>query len=159
MAQNSDLVESDSKLQPTIDDIQKRFFCDSNELVVWRNSLLLRYLAITDTLVETQIKDLDKNGTPLPLSSKLLPVPPPPSLDKTVIRVLCGKAKSVTITLYFTNSGGTLLCQGRDCITWDKEECEVIKTFVSTFLQDWDRGALSHSLLHHPLKFIEKIPM
>ena len=58
--------------------------------------------------------------------------------------------------MYFASqSVGTLLCQGRDCVFWDKDECEVIKEFISQFMKDNDLEKLSQSLLHTPITFIK----
>ena len=54
--------------------------------------------------------------------------PSPSELSKTVIRIFCDKTKC--IILYFTlQAGGTLLCQGRDCVRC----APVINNHVTTF--------------------------
>ena len=85
-----------------------------------------------------------------------VPLPPPSELSKTVIRIYCEKAKSITLTLYFTaQATGTLLCQGRDCVRWDSDECEIIKHHVATFMDNKNAEQLAVSLLEVPVTFIK----
>ncbi len=142
------------KLKPTFDSIQKRFSCDNYELCVWRNCLLFRYSAIDTSDLNISINDYDVNDSILSSSPSLIPIPPPVNLAKTVFRIVYQSHKSVTITLYFTQSGGTLLCQGNDCPNWDTEECETLKTIVSSFIKDPNYETLSRSLIDTPLTFI-----
>ena len=63
---------------------------------------------------------------------------------------------SITLTLYFTaQATGTLLCQGRDCVRWDSDECEIIKHHVATFMNSKNAEQLTVSLLEGPVTFIE----
>ena len=47
--------------------------------------------------MDYDINDSVLGGIPL-----IVPLPPPSELSKTVIRIYCEKAKSITLTLYFT---------------------------------------------------------
>ena len=100
-----------TKLKSTLDDIQKRFSCGRDELCIWRNSLCYRYSAITNNELSVEINDYDINDSVLGGIPLLVPLPPPSELSKTVIRIYCEKAKSITLTLYFTaQATGTLVC-------------------------------------------------
>ena len=46
-----------SKLLPTLGNIQKRFFCGEEELLVWRNALEYCYSAIADNNIDFQLDD------------------------------------------------------------------------------------------------------
>ena len=145
-----------TKLKSTLDDIQKRFSCGRDELCIWRNSLCYRYSAITNNELSVEINDYDINDSVLGGIPLLVPLPPPSELSKTVIRIYCEKAKSITLTLYFTaQATGTLLCQGRDCVRWDSDECEIIKHHVATFMDSKNAEQLTVSLLEAPVTFIE----
>ena len=103
-----------------------------------------------------EISDYDINVSVLggiPLS---VPLPPPSELSKTVIRIYCEKAKSITVTLYFTaQATGTLLCHGRDCARWDSDECGITKHHVATFMENKNAEQLAASLLEAPVTFIK----
>ena len=77
-------------------------------------------------------------------------------LAKSTIRLFSHSSKRVTITLYFRTkvNAGTLLCQEIDCNNWDKEECEQLKTFVHSFLENGDVSQLQMSLLQTPITFL-----
>ena len=145
-----------TKLKSTLDDIQKLFSCGRDELCIWRNSLCYRYSAITNNELSVEINDYDINDSVLGGIPLTVPLPPPSELSKTVIRIYCEKAKSITLTLYFTaQATGTLLCQGRDCVRWDSDECEIIKHHVATFMDSKNAEQLTVSLLEAPVTFIE----
>ena len=91
-----------TKLKSTLDDIQKRFSCGRDEICIWRNSLCYRYSAITNNELSVEIIDYDINDSVLGGIPLIVPLPPPSELSKTVIRIYCEKAKSITLTLYFT---------------------------------------------------------
>ena len=57
----TDEPSNSRKLQPTLDEIQKRFSCSPNELLTWRNALLYRYTAIEDKSVKIEVTDYDCN--------------------------------------------------------------------------------------------------
>ena len=145
-----------TKLKSTLDGIQKRFSCGRDELCIWKNSLCYRYSANTNNELSVEINDYDINdfvvgGIPL-----IVPLPLPVELSKTVIRIYCENAKSMTLTLYFTaQATGTLLCQGRDCARWDSDECEIINHHVATFMDNKNAEQLPVSLLEAPVNFIK----
>ena len=145
-----------TKLKSTLDDIQKRFSCGRDELCIWRNSLCYRYSAITNNELSVEINDYDINDSVLGGIPLIVPLPPPSELSKTVVRIYCEKAKSITLKLYFTaQATGTLLCQGRDCARWDSDECEIIKHHVRTFMDNKNAEQLAASLLEAPVTFIK----
>ena len=145
-----------TKLKSTLDDIQKRFSCGRDELCIWRNSLCYRYCAITNNELSVKINDYDINDSVLGGIPLIVPLPPPSELLKTVIRIYCEKAKSITLTLHFTaQATGTLLCQGRDCARWDSDGCEMIKHHVATFMDNKNAEQLAASLLEAPVTFIK----
>ena len=47
-----------------------------------------------------------------------------------------------------------LLCQEKDKLSWDKKECELLKNFVTAFLEDEDSSSLQEKLLHSPVTFL-----
>ena len=152
---NTSEGKSGTKLKPTLDSIQKRFSCSTEELTIWRNCLSYRYSSIQDTCVVFEISDYDKNDAVLDNVPKLICMPLPSELAKSVIRIFWNSSKSITVTLYFTlQSGGTLLCQGKDCPVWDTDECEVLKAFVYKYMGDHNTDDLLKSLLLTPLSFI-----
>ena len=157
-SKSSNEADCSRKLKPTLDNFQKRFSCARDELLLWRNCLLVRYSSIEDNNISIQYNDFDKHESPLTLPS-IIPLSTSSSLSKSVIRVLYKQSKCVTITLYFNNNqaGGTLLCQGVDCPTWDCDECEMIRHHISSFLHDGDHEKLLESLLNTPLSFISAI--
>ena len=144
------------KLLPTLDTIQKRFFCGKDEILVWRNVLTLRYSAIQDSDLKVQITDYDSDNKPsssfVPAFSQL-----PPKTVKTVVRLFHKSNKLITLTLYFTaDPAGTLLCQGKLCQEWDELECEMLKSPTSSYLQNADHQQLIHTILHTNVTFLKK---
>ncbi|KAL8577895.1 hypothetical protein ACOMHN_018700 [Nucella lapillus] len=111
---------SSNKLQPTLDDSQKRCSCGIEELTVWRNMLLYRYSAVSHPSFYMETVDYDHDMNELSLSANWITTVPP-MLSKTVIRIYYNATKRVTLTLYYApaQSSGTLLCQGKDCSQWD----------------------------------------
>ena len=93
-----------TKLKSTLDDIQKRFSCGRDELCIWRNSLCYRYSAITNNELSVEINDYDINDSVLGGNPLIVPLPTPSELSKTVIRIYCEKAKSITLTTLFYSS-------------------------------------------------------
>lgn len=144
----------DRKLKSTNDILQKRFSCTENELIIWRNSLVYRYTAISDNsiVVKTSDFDYDDNNISLPL---WINRPIPSILAKSVLRIFSNGSKRVTLTLYFTRQeSGTFLCQGVDCEKWEVHEFESINGFVSAFGENGDVDGLLASLMSLPLKFL-----
>eukprot|EP00745_Piridium_sociabile_P024706 TRINITY_DN39157_c0_g1_i4.p1 TRINITY_DN39157_c0_g1~~TRINITY_DN39157_c0_g1_i4.p1 ORF type:complete len:967 (+),score=138.64 TRINITY_DN39157_c0_g1_i4:654-3554(+) len=146
----------DQKLIPTLDIIQKRFFCSHEELCVWRNSLLYRYSAIVNEDINVQISDFNLSDEIITSLPFLVDYPPPSYLSKTVIRILCRSVKCITLSLYFKQqSRGTLLCQGSDCTKWDTDECELLKHLILSFVSNKDVHVLGTSLLNTPVTFMQ----
>ena len=145
-----------NKLQPTLDDIQKRFSCSISELLAWRNALVFRYSGITDNSVTVETSDFDNDMHELP-SSKEWVVDLPTNLAKTVIRLYSSSSKRITVTLYYVpgQSSGTLLCQGKDCALWDSYECERLKSLITKYVTDHDSAAFLKALLRVPLVFVQ----
>ena len=131
------------------------FSCGRDELRIWRNSLCYRYSAITNNELGVEISDYDISDSVLGGIPLFVPLPPPSELSNTVIQIYCEKAKSITVTLYFTTqTTGTLYCQGRDCARWDSDECEIIKHLVMTFLDNKNAEQLAASLLEAPVTLL-----
>ncbi|KAL8577696.1 hypothetical protein ACOMHN_062312 [Nucella lapillus] len=59
---------SSNKLQPTLDDSQKRFSCGIEELTVWRNVLLYRYSAVSHPSFYIKTVDYDHDMNELSLN-------------------------------------------------------------------------------------------
>ena len=154
--QTESTVPSPKKLKPTLDKNQKRFFCGEKELVVWRNTLLYRYSAIHDKSVTLQVTDYDQQDDIVQWPSLRWINDTGKELAKSTIRLFSHSSKRVTITLYFRTrvNAGTLLCQGSDCSHWDIQECEQLKTFVHSFLENGDVSQLQTSLLQTPITFL-----
>ena len=145
-----------NKLQPTLDQKQKRFFCGEQELVVWRNALLYRYSAIQDDSVILQVTDYDSEDQVLQSPGIRWIQDTDGDLAKSTIRVFHHSSKRITITLYFRTkvNSGTLLCQGNDCVAWDKLECQRLNEFVKTFMNDRDTLQFQTSLFQTPVTFL-----
>ena len=149
-------INEEQKLVNTIDIIQKRFWCNIEELIVWRNALLLRYSAITDQMFSLQIIDFDTHDNIIANPGAKLIDKVPSNLFKTTIRLFWYASKRITVTLYFktASNGGTLLCQGKDCLLWNTEECENLKDIVSSFIENSDYETFTASLIEVPLCFV-----
>ena len=151
-----DEYTSHTKLKPTLDEIQKRFSSSVEELIAWRNALLYRYSAIRDSSVTVEVTDYDSEMQVLPLSRKWL-TDLPFNLVKTVIRIFSDSSKRITVTLYYvpSQSYGTLLCQGKDCVQWDSHECESLKNLITEYVASQDSAVFLASLLKVPLIFLQ----
>jgi hypothetical protein len=145
------------KLLNTLDRIQKRFWCDIIELTEWRNALIYRYSAIADPLFKLEVVDFNQEDEVLNRPGGKWIDKLPNDLAKTAIRLSWNGSKRITVTLYFKSASneGTLLCQGKDCIRWNSEECEKLKHLVSDFVQSHDYGAFTATLLRVPLCFVQ----
>lgn len=150
---------SAKKLIHTADIIQRRFRCSVDELAVWRNILLFRYSSISHSSLDLQVTDFDQSDGILsgPGDGWISRVPE--DLAKTTIRIFCESAKRITLTLYFktASDSGTLLCQGKDCRHWDRDECEKLKEIVSSYMLDENLTNLINALIAVPVTFIKDL--
>ena len=135
---------------------QGRFWCKERELTEWRNTLLYVYLAIEDSKIHLQITDYDQNDqVPLLPELKWIAEPTEDLAQKTTIRLFIQDLKRVTSTFYCkTKTDLALLCQGKDKLSCDRKECELLKHFVTAFLEDEDSLSLQEKLLHNPVTFV-----
>ena len=152
------------KLLATIDNFQKRFFCNLAEICAWKKVLLKRYRHLESNVkIDIEHKDLEKHPV-LPQCSLCDPTtllvrftPPPENVSSTVIRLFVNGHKYITFTLYFKqNEKGCLLAQGVHCSDFARAEVNNLEQFVIKLLKADDTDVhieekLVNELLSIPL--------
>ena len=125
-------IPSLDSLTDTLDPIQDRLHINPpQKLSIWRAVLKQRYITCTQSAIlnkNTQIhctwRDKDYSRKPLQVdhddSLYNCSAPVPQQLLLSILQILDGSTKLLTITLYYTT--GTIIIQGRACRQWVQEE-------------------------------------
>ena len=141
----SDTLPSTTKpsLRDTINGLQTRFFCRGPSalmtLKLWRAALHTRYIrALRDTGAAHVIwRDTDAYDDDIPCDDSYLDCSTPDlpkDLGETFVQVWRGKAKLITVTLFYHSrsraTGGSCLIQGYEKDSWVHTEFEALCTHV-----------------------------
>ena len=132
----------------THDNNQKKFYCDTETLLHWRNALWIRY---RDLHGDCRMSWEDRAGPKTRIKLPGVVTSLPNDLTQTKCQVHYGENKCITVTLYFkklkNGGGGTCLIQGLMCGAWVHFEVEalskIVENMASSAKQHYDNSSLS----------------